>query len=63
MTAYTLTKGNVKIQVRIDEENAEMIRTVGDTIDTSKTALTPKEANRLVADLLRQGYAASKATR
>jgi hypothetical protein len=57
---YTLTKGKVKVQIRIMAESAEMIRSVEGNLETSKTVMTPKEGNQQVNDLLRQGFTAHK---
>lgn len=57
---YTLTKGNVKVRIRIEEETAEMTRSVGNTVDTSRSVMSPKEANAQVNSLVREGYKARK---
>jgi hypothetical protein len=58
--SYTLTKDNIRVQIRITKDTAEMFKIVGGNTSTTKTVLTPTEAVRKVNELIQEGYTAHK---
>lgn len=56
MTTYTLRQGKNEILIRILENTAEKISRVDGNTSTSRTVMTPLEANREINSLLRQGF-------
>lgn len=57
---YVLSKGGVKVHIAIGKDSARMTKSIGGNTSTSETSMTPTEAAREVARLLRDGYTASK---